>query len=128
LQLLADFGAVKRPRIYGNEARFRAALKRHISGAEELLDEAIGVRKRIEAVRETRHPDPIMAFIVEDEWEKHVRRWFMAAHQGLFRYLQEQFEEVAPVVWLGLPPDDHEPATESLSTMESLGSLGGWRN
>lgn len=40
---------MSRPRIYGNESRFRSAVARYIDGAEDLLEQAIGVRKRFDA-------------------------------------------------------------------------------
>jgi abortive infection Abi-like protein len=82
---------------------------RHIEGAVELLDQAVGVRNRTATVTAARRHESLMAFAIESGWEKHVRRWFSAARQGLRRYLQEQLEDVMPVLALGLPPDDGKP-------------------
>jgi len=78
-------------------------------GAEELLDQAVGVRNRMAAVTATRQHESLMAFTIEREWEKRVRRWFSAARHALGRYLQEQLEDVMPTLALGLPPDDGKP-------------------
>ena len=99
---------MKRPRIYGNEGRCRAALTRYITRAEELLDQANGVQNRLSAVAE-HHLGEFYALAIQDEWETDVRRWFASAIQGMGRYLQEQTAEVLPVLALGLPPDDGKP-------------------
>jgi hypothetical protein len=88
---------VKRPRIYGNEGRCRAALTRYITRAEELLDQANGVQNRLWAVAE-HHLGEFYALAIQDEWETDVRRWFASAIQGMGRYLQEQTAEVLPVL------------------------------
>jgi Abortive infection C-terminus len=106
---------MKRPRIYGDEARCRRALARYISGAEELLDQAEGVRKRVEAspqrdmLERIRHLHQFDAIGPEAEWAKNVRRWFSGARQSMVAYLQEQLGEVMPVLALGLPPDTGKP-------------------
>jgi hypothetical protein len=98
---------VKRPRIYGNETRCRAAVARYIESAEEILDQADGVRKRIAALSE-RGLGPGMAFSIEEEWGNEVRRRLLLARRNLGPYLQDQFEEVLPTV-AGVPPDTGKP-------------------
>ena len=98
---------VKRPRIYGSEGKCRAALARYIEQAEELLDQAEGVGRRFEAVtRAGAHYD---ALLIEEQWEKPVRRWFAAAQRGMGPYLQDEFVDVAPTLAYGLPPDTGKP-------------------
>ena len=99
---------MKRPRIYGNEARFRAAVARYIDSAEELLDQAVGVRNRIAAAPENRENPVRVALVVESTWVKDVRRWFSAAGPAMWKYLQEQ-HDVLPVIANGLPPDTGKP-------------------
>lgn len=98
---------MKRPRVYGSETKCRAALARYIEGAEELLDQAVGVRSRVAAF--AREDALLMAFFAESEWEQQVRRWFDAARQALMRYLQDQLKDVMPVLDRGLPPADGKP-------------------
>jgi hypothetical protein len=45
---------LKRPHIYGDEARCRKAVARHIDSGQELLDQAVGVRKRLDALPDDR--------------------------------------------------------------------------
>jgi Abortive infection C-terminus len=97
---------VKRPHIYGDETKCRAAVSRYIDRGEELLAQAEGVRKRMDAETATR--GSLVASVIEDQWAKEVRRWFSAAGRGLGPYLQEQ-TEVLPVIALGLPPDTGKP-------------------
>jgi hypothetical protein len=58
---------------------------RYIEAAENLLDQAIGVRKRMDAAS-----TPLRAFHVESGWAKDVRRWFSNARRGIGPYPQEQ--------------------------------------
>jgi hypothetical protein len=95
-----------RPRIYGDETKCRAAVARYIGRGEELLAQAAGVRKRMDQANATQ--GRMVAFVIEDEWARGVRRWFSAAARGLGPYLQEQ-TEVLPVIALGLPPDTGKP-------------------
>jgi hypothetical protein len=96
---------MKRPRIYGDERKCRAAVVRYIGAAEELLDQAIGVGKRIDALPRGQRDSKLSALAAEQGWAKDVRRWFGKAQRAVGPYLQEQFHEVLPVLALGLPPD-----------------------
>lgn len=49
------------------------------------------------------------ALLIESEWADQVRRWFNTARRGMGRYLQDQLEEVMPVLALGLPPPTGKP-------------------
>jgi hypothetical protein len=98
---------VKRPRVYRSETKCRAAAARYIESAEELLDQAVGVRNRVAAM--ARNKDMLSAFLAESEWEKQVRRCFKTAREGMMRYLQDQLGGFAPVLALGLPPDTGKP-------------------
>jgi len=99
---------LKRPRIYGSETRCRTAVARYINGAEELLDRAVGVRNRVAAVTATQNR-AFSALLIESEWVDELRRWFNTARRGMSRYLQEQLDEVMPVLALGLPPATGKP-------------------
>lgn len=99
---------MKAPRIYGSEARCKAAVAGYINRGEDLLDQAIGVRKQV-AAEEARQPKSLIAFAIEADWAKDVRRWFINARYRLERYLQDQMEEYLPVLTLGLPPDTGKP-------------------
>lgn len=43
---------MQRPRVYGDESKFRRAVARYISEADEIVDRAMGVRKRAEVLAE----------------------------------------------------------------------------
>src|SRR5215208_401793 len=98
---------MKRPRIYGSEAKCRGAVARYLQGAEELLDQAVGVRNQMAALTED-HAS-LAALSIETEWEKDVRRWFSVGRRGMKRYLHQQLEDMIPVLALGLPPDTGKP-------------------
>jgi len=87
-------------RIYGDESKFRAALARYIKRADELLDQAEGVRKHMEKIGE-----PYAHLFVGAGWEEDVKRWLMSARSGLLPYLQEQADDALPVIAYGLPSD-----------------------
>jgi Abortive infection C-terminus len=96
-----------RPSIYGDDRKFRTALTRYLNAADQLLDQAVGVERRVDAASgELREFDLIL---IQEEWEKDVRRWFQTTRKGMGRYLQDQMPEYAPVLTLGPPPDDGKP-------------------
>jgi hypothetical protein len=97
-----------RPRIYGDESRCRAAVKRYLRAADELLDQAVGVERRLAAVADHRLAE-FYAIDIQDQWEKDVRRWFSITRQGMAKYLQDQLGRTLPVLAAGLPPDDGKP-------------------
>jgi hypothetical protein len=99
---------MKRPRIYGSETNCRAAVARYIEAGRQLLDEASGVRKRVESAR-ARRPSSLEVFVIEAEWAGHFRQWMKTTGRGMSRYLQEQLEEVTPFLAAGLPPDTGKP-------------------
>jgi hypothetical protein len=91
-----------KPRIYGNEARFRTALTRSIRSGEELLAQVEGTRNRMKLVDESD------ALVIDQGWERDFRRWFNATGRSLAKYLQDQLAEL-PLLSDGLPPDDGKP-------------------
>jgi len=56
-----------------------------------------------------RYDGAMAAFEIEHEWTRDVRRWFSTARAALFKYFQNQMEELMPVLTLGLPPDTGKP-------------------
>jgi hypothetical protein len=111
---------MKKPRIYGSEDRFRAALARSIKSGEELLDQTEGARRRMQLAGDSR----LDALAIEEAWERHFRRWFNGTGRALAKYLQEELvglptglrpepnakaEDVLPVLGAGLPPADGKP-------------------
>ena len=100
-----------KPRIYGDETRFRAALTRAIRSGEDLLVQADGYRQRMKLV----DGDRLESFAIEKQYEAAFRKWFMGTGKTLFKYLQElnppwnsapEDQDVLPVLSNGLPPDD----------------------
>jgi hypothetical protein len=106
---------MSRPRIYGDEKSFRAALTRAIRGGEDLLAQADGYRQRMKLVE----GDTLESFAIEKQYETAFRKWFMGTGNALFKYLQGQLnppwnslpedQAVLPVLSNGLPPDDGKP-------------------
>jgi len=101
--------ATERPRIYGDESKFKRALARYIKRAEELLDQAEGVRNRAAEATAAGEEPWAVALYVEAPWVKKVRRWFDDARRELGDYLQERLNTVARVLALGLPPPTGKP-------------------
>ena len=93
--MVPDLGDVKRPRIYGSEANFRRALARYIGSADAIIDESLGLRNRVMA------EDLLGEFIIL-AWES-PRRWQANTRSGLLKYLQEQLDELLPVLCAGVP-------------------------
>src|SRR6266536_920122 len=82
---------VQRPHVYGDEKRFRANLAQHVQRARALLDEAEGVRKRIDkrvAATSEAYRD-LTVFAMGHEWTEKVAKWrrnagkFATAHLGI---------------------------------------------
>jgi hypothetical protein len=101
---------MKRPRIYGSEPECEAAVARTIQSAEELLDQAADVRSRMGAhipfSQGTFSGEP---FLIEEEWASNLRGWFDHSRETMGKYLQEQLQEVLPIIEFGLPPTSGEP-------------------
>src|SRR3954451_16424652 len=74
---------MKRPRVYGSESKCKAALSRQIERGEALLDQAAGVRKRVDAAAAAGDPPWATALYIEAEWAKEFRRWFNAAQKAM---------------------------------------------
>lgn len=94
-------------RIYGSEAKCRAAVARYIASGDELLDQAVGVRRRLEAEAD-RDSHSLAKFVIEDQWASALRRWARNAQRGLGPYLQDQTAVLAAIAW-GLPPETGKP-------------------
>jgi hypothetical protein len=101
---------MKRPRIHGGEASFRAALADYIRRAEELLDQAVEVRKRVVALTGAQDFPEWDASVVENDWAREVRLWFNGARQAMSEYLQEQLQDVLPVIEVGIPLATGKPS------------------
>jgi hypothetical protein len=98
----------RRPHTYGSEANCKAALTRYVGKADELIAQATGARKRIEAASD--HPaGEIFAIAIEDEWAYDFRRWFKTARNGVAKYLQDEFPDALPILAAGLPPASGKP-------------------
>ena len=98
-----------RPTIYGNEKNFRATLKRYIASGEELLAQAEGTRKRIEAViKEYGEKRSYVKYEIEEPWVRDLRRWFVRASKSIGPYMGDQIEPL-PTIAYGLPPDTGKP-------------------
>ena len=48
-------------------------------------------------------------FIIEDEWARNLRGWFEHARETMSKYLQEQLQDVLPIIEFGLPRTTGEP-------------------
>jgi hypothetical protein len=85
--------ALRRPRIYGSNKRFKAAISRHVERAQELLDQAEGVRKMIDAIpgkpgSGPRLIDNVRRSLLEDQWVQAVHRWHRSVGGRLGGILQ----------------------------------------
>ena len=102
---------MERPRIHGDEADCTAAVAAYIRRAEELLDEAVDVRRRMGAhipfSQETFAGEP---FLIEEEWAANLRGWFGDARETMGKYLQEQLQDVLPIIEFGLPRTTGTPS------------------
>jgi hypothetical protein len=105
-----------RPRIYGSEDKCRAALARFIGRGDELLDQAIGVRKimdeavpGITPVVETEWMAHAVTTVAEAAWVKDFRKWMAQVGKGMYPFLVDQMYAVVPVIAHGLPPDTGKP-------------------
>jgi hypothetical protein len=97
---------MKRPRIHGDEAGCRAAVAAYIQRAEELLDEAVGVRERVVALagaEDFGFPPWGEAATIENDLAREVRLWFNGAREAMSQYFGKQLQDVLPVVEVGIP-------------------------
>jgi hypothetical protein len=116
---LPDSDEVEKPRIYGNEGRFRTAVTRAINSGDDLLAQVEGVRKLMQALGDS--PE---AHAIGEAWVADFLAWFNRTGRTLHRYLREQLigvppglrppglddaPEVLPVFGAGLPPDTGKP-------------------
>lgn len=82
-------------RIYGDETKFRRALAQYVKRADELLDQAVGVHKRMEAM----DADSLVvaSLFAGSDWGDAVSRWRTSVIRGLDQYLHEQADGVLPL-------------------------------
>lgn len=102
-------------RIYGDETKFRRALARYVERADELLDQAIGVRRQMEAMGVD---DLVFASLfVGSDWGQEVSRWRTSVIRGLGKYLHEQSEGLLPLTssW---PRDEEGRGVPFLTVVE----------
>jgi hypothetical protein len=103
---------MKRPRIYGSEPECEAAVARAIQGAEQLLDHALDVRSRMVGHNRFSQDTGVTGdpFIIEDEWARDLRAWFEDTRETMSKYLQEQLQDVLPIIEFGLPRTTGTPS------------------
>jgi hypothetical protein len=105
---------MERPRIHGDEVACRAAVAAYIQRAEELLDEAVDVRSRV--VADTSRISQLgvsLEGFIEDEWARNLRAWFGDARETMDTYLQEQLQDVLPIIEFGLPRTTGTPSYDT---------------
>ncbi len=94
-------------RIYGGEAKFRAALGRHLATGRDLLDVLEGVKRRMAG--SDRGPTGLHAELIEAEWIADVEQWQTRALRAAVRHLQDGAEGQLPTLGLRWPPDTGKP-------------------
>lgn len=99
-----------RPRVYGNEGRFKTTLARHITRGQELLDQAEGVRKRMASA--AGGPKGLLAFAAQYEWSENVGRWRLNVIASAERHLADKAEALLPKLTATWPPDTGKPRHE----------------
>lgn len=118
----------KRPHIYGDEKKARAALARQIARGDELLSQAPGVRNRIVQAQATQRArakkspptatGPFSLRLVENydlgdyiagEWVRQMRSWRERTQRVMRDYLQEQFVETLPALVAAVSPLADKP-------------------
>jgi Putative DNA-binding domain len=94
-------------RIYGGEAKFRAALDRHLATGRELLDLLEGVKRRMAAAEGS--PTGLHAELLEIGWISDVEQWQTRAARAAIRHLQDGAEASVPNLGSQWPPDTGKP-------------------
>ncbi len=106
---------VQRPHVYGDEKRFRANLAQHVQRARALLDEAEGVRKRIDkrvAATSEAYRD-LTVFAMGHEWTEKVAKWRRNAGKFATAHLGDQLEDLLAVLTDG-EQEGALPASDTL--------------
>lgn len=98
---------MSRLRIYGGEEKCRATLARHIERGRRLLDEAVGVRKRVIGLAGTDFARD--AATIETDWAREFREWLHDTREAMSDYLGEQLADVLPVIEFGVPLGTGKP-------------------
>lgn len=101
---------VTRPRVYGNEVRFKSTLGRHIAEGDDLLDLAKGVLRRTTVPAGTRIG--LLAYAARADWCRKVERWRLNAIAAAERHLADKAEAVLPELTAAWPPDTGKPRHE----------------
>jgi hypothetical protein len=79
--------AVRRgPRIYGNEAKYRSALRRYVRAGAAFVDRAEGERKQLDRDRRLQG----FYLYTTGNWRDDVKKWRGTTLAGLRKYLQDQ--------------------------------------
>jgi hypothetical protein len=94
-------------RIYGGQAKFRAALDRHLTTGRELIDMLEGVKRRIDA--EGKGPTGLHAELLGSEWIREVEQWQIRTTRAVLRHLQDGAQDRLPTLGIRWPPDTGKP-------------------
>jgi hypothetical protein len=101
---------MNRPKVYGDEKRFKSALDRHVARGGHLLDQAEGVTKRMAVA--PGGPNGLAAYAIEQDWAGDVERWRRTIGGTVTRYLGEDAEAILPNCALSWPPKTGKPRHE----------------
>lgn len=99
--------AAHRPRIYGDERRYKGTLDRQIARGRELLDQLEGTRNLMAAANAGGRR--LMAELEEMQWTDEVERWHVTVIRSAHRHLAEAAPTVLPTVTTPWPPDTGKP-------------------
>jgi hypothetical protein len=92
---------MSRLHIYGGEAKCKATLARYLERGRQLLDEAVGVRKRVVGLAGTDFARD--AATIETDWAREFREWLHDTREAMSDYLGDQLADVLPVIEFGVP-------------------------
>lgn len=104
---LAYRARMRRPRVYGDEKRYKATLERHAARGRELLDQLDGVHRLMGAA--TGGPSGIGAAIEEAQWTDEVERWRITVARAAHRHLADGARTALPAATAPWPPDTGKP-------------------
>lgn len=96
-----------RPRVYGNEHRYKAALDRQVARGRDLLDRLDGVRNLMAAA--LGGPTGIFAELEEMQWVQEVERWRVTVLRSAHQYLADGATAALPTATASWPPDSGKP-------------------
>jgi hypothetical protein len=108
-----------RPRIYGDEKRFRANLAQHVQRARSLLDQADGVHTRVDkkiADLSEVYRD-ITVLMMGRDWREAVAKWRRNVGKFATDHLGDQVEDLLPALSAPWPhPSKHELTMDEIET------------